>query len=117
MVEMHKESRDPEPLTLTKHTVENILESVGVEHEKIEKFSESMDAQFGLGANLTPKNVVSYNKFELKMPDIKINVSPEYRDNVSTREIDGEKYILIKVIGPVEINGIAVNTDTEPDGE
>lgn len=111
MVEAHKESRDPEPLTLNKNTVSTVLEAVGVDAEKVEEFGKAMDESFGLGANLAPKNLVSYNKFELKMPEIKINVSPEYRDFVTTREIGGERYVMIKVTGPVEINGIAVNLE------
>lgn len=109
MVEHHKETRDPEPLTLNKNTVTTVLESVGIDAEKIEAFGKEMDAGFGLGANLAPKNLVAYNKFELKMPEIKINISPEYRDHVTTREIGGEHYLMVKITGPVEVNGIAVN--------
>ena len=110
-VEAHKESRDPEPLTITKHTVGEVLTSVGVEPETAEKFAENMDELFGKGANLTPKNVVSYNKFDLKMPEVKISVSPEHRDLISVREVNGEKHITIKVTGPVDVNGIALNID------
>ena len=109
MVEAHKESGDPEPLTISKHTVRTVLEACGAPDEKIKKVEEHMDDSFGLGAELTPKNIVAYNKFELKMPEVKINVSPEYRDLVSTKTINGEEYITIKVTGPVEINGITVN--------
>ena len=107
----HKESRDPEPLTITKHTVTELLTAAGVEPEKTERLAESMDELFGKGANLTPKNIVAYNKFDLKMPEVKISVSPEYRELISVREINGEKHITIKVTGPVEINGITLNTD------
>lgn len=109
MVEHHKETRDPEPLTLSKNTVATVLESVGVDAQRVEDFGKEMDAGFGIGANLAPKNLIAYNKFELKMPEIKINVSPEYRDNITTREIGGEQYILIKLTGPAEVNGIPVN--------
>lgn len=111
MVEAHKESRDPEPLTLTKHTVKEMLTALGVDGEKIERFGETMDERFGKGAAVSPRNVISHNKFDLKMPEVKISISPEYRDYISTREIGGERYITIKVTGPVEINGIAVSLD------
>ena len=117
MVEAHKESHDPEPLLITKYTVKTLLESCGVPEEKIEKMTEEMDASFGVGAGLTPKNLVAYNKFEVKMPEVKINLSPEYRDLVSTRMINGEKHLVIKVTGPVEINGITVNLDEIATGE
>jgi len=111
MVEAHKESRDPEPLTLTKHTVKEMLTALGVDGEKIERFGETMDERFGKGAAVSTRNVISHNKFDLKMPEVKISISPEYRDYISTREIGGERYITIKVTGPVEINGIAVSLD------
>ena len=111
MVEAHKESKDPEPLTFTKYTVKEMMENLGVDSDKIEKLGEAMDESFGVGATLTPKNIVSHNRFDVKMPDIKITVSPDYRNNISTREIGGEQYITIKVTGPVEINGIPITLD------
>ncbi len=117
MVEAHKESRDPEPLTMNKNTLKTVLEAVGVEAEKIEKLGAAMDESFGLGANLAPKNVVAYNKFELKMPEIKVNISPEYRDYVTTREIGGEQYLMIRITGAVEVNGIPINCLKKAPGE
>ena len=49
------------------------------------------------------------------MPEIKVNVSPEYRDYVTTREIGGERYLMIKMTGALEVNGIIVNCDTDSD--
>ena len=122
MVTAHKESRDPEPLTINKNTVKTVLEAVGVEPEKIDRLSEAMDESFGLGADLAPKNVVAYNKFDMKMPEVKISINPEYANLVSTRELNGETYLTIKVTGPVELNGIVINCapsdkDEESDGE
>ena len=113
MVEAHKESRDPEPLTLTKHTVREVLRNIGVEGESLEKLDTAMDDSFGAGAALTPKNIVSYNKFEVKMPEIRITVSPEYKDLVTTKTVGGEKYLMVKISGPVEVNGIPISIDCE----
>ena len=115
MVEAHKESRDPEPLTLTKHTVKGVLENIGVNEERIERLGEILDESLGKGAAISPKNIISHNRFDLKMPEVKITISPEYRDYISTREIGGERYITIKVTGPVEINGIQVSLDKSED--
>ncbi|MBQ8880066.1 MAG: DUF4317 domain-containing protein [Clostridia bacterium] len=113
IVEAHKESKDPEPLTVTKHNVKEMLQSIGVEEESIKKVGTAMDEIFGNGAALTPKNIVQYNKFELKMPEIKVTVSPEYKELVTTRVIGGEKYLMIKVSGPIEVNGIPVSIDED----
>ena len=111
MVEAHKESKDPEPLVITKSVAKEMLENCGADAEAVEKFSEAFDESFGKNAALTPKNLLSFSKYELEMPEVKIKVSPEHRDIVTTQVINGEKYLMIKVTGGVEINGIQVNIE------
>lgn len=111
MVVAHKESKDPEPLTITKATVKTVLENCGVAEKKIEKLGEALDESFGVNASLTPKNVVTYNKFELSTPDVTVKVDPEHRDLVSVQTVNGEKYVMIRVTGCVEVNGINVKTE------
>lgn len=111
MVEAHKESKEPEPLTLTKTTVKTILENCGVDESRIEALDEKFDESFGKNAELTPKNIVSTSRFEVKTPDVSIKVSPEHRDVVSTQNIGGTKYVMIRVTGPVEVNGISIEIE------
>lgn len=111
MTEAHKESKDPEPLTITKATVKAVLEKCGIENNKIEKLEEALDESFGKNAELSPKNIVSLKKFELLTPDVKINVSPDHRDLVTTKIIGNTKYLMIKVTGPVEVNGIKISIE------
>ena len=113
MVEAHKESRDPEPLVLTKATVKEMLSYCGVGDEKLEQVGKALDESFGANAELRPKNIVTTNRFELKMPEVTIKVSPEHKNLVTTQTIGGEKYVMIRVSGPVEINGITINTDED----
>ena len=114
LVESHKESKNPEPLTITKATVGTVLEGCGIAEEKVEKLEAMMDESFGVGAELSPKNIVNVKKFELTTPDVTIKVNPERRDLVSTETIGGVKYILIRATEGVEVNGINVNmTDGE----
>ena len=111
IAEAHKESKDPEPLTITKATVKTVLENCGVAEEKIDKLGEALDESFGTNAGLTPKNIVTYNKFELTTPDVTVKVDAEHRDLVSVETVNGEKYVMIRVTGPVEVNGISVKTE------
>ncbi len=111
MIESHKESRDPEPLVITKATVKSMLEYCGVAEEKIENVGRAFDESFGANAALTPKNIVSVNKFEMSSPEVSIRVDPEHRDIVSTQTLNGEKYIMIRVSGGVEVNGINISFD------
>ena len=111
MVEAHKESKEEEPLLFTKETVKEILENCGVAEEKLKTLDRRLDESFGNNAEITPKNIISTNKFEVKTPDVSIKVSPEHRDVISTQVIGDTKYVMIRVTGPVEVNGISIEID------
>lgn len=113
IVEINKESKDPEPLTVTKATVASVLEDCGVTWESIEKLGAAFDEAFGKNAELSPKNIIPVNKFELQAPEVSVKVDPEHRDIVSTREIDGVRYVMIRVDGPITVNGITVSAFDE----
>ena len=105
----HKESKDPEPLTLSVREVGDMLSSSGVAAEKVEAFRQECRRQYGEDAELNPKNIVESGKFQVTTPEVKIAVAPEYSCMIEARVIDGRKYILIPADEGVEINGIAVN--------
>lgn len=106
MVQAHKESGDPEPLTVTPQTVRTILANCGVDEEKLDKLSGEMESGFGKNAVLNPKNLVKLNKFDLATPEVSIKVDPEHKDLVSTQVINNVRYLMIKVTSGVEVNGI-----------
>ena len=80
-------------------------------YEKIEKLASAMDESFGTNASLNPKNIVDISKFKVSTPEVTVSVSPEHRDLVSTQVINNVKYVMIRVTGCVEVNGINVKTD------
>lgn len=106
-IEVHKDSHDPEPLTLSKNTVREILSDVGVTAERLDAFEESYIERFG-SMQLVPKNIIEPKRFVLTAPDVKITVAPGHSDLVSTREIDGVTYLMIRADGGVELNGLDV---------
>ena len=63
-----------------------------------------------LTTTLLATNVVNTKKFEIKTPDIVIQVNPERTDLVETRIIDGRQCLVIAVDDHVEINGINART-------
>ncbi len=111
MVDSHRESRDPEPLVITKSTVRSVLSGCGVADEKLDMVGERMDDAFGVGAELNPSNIVNTKKYELVTPNVTIKVDPEHRELVSTQVIEGVRYILIRATEGVEVNGINVRMD------
>lgn len=110
-IEIHKESKDPEPLLLSKTEVKEVLESCGVAQEKLESFSKNYNESFGAATDLSPKNIVSPSRFEVRTPNVVIKVAKGHEDQVITRVIDGRKYVLVAADEGVELNGLAVTVD------
>ena len=106
MLEEQKE--EPEPLKLEKNDVKRLLEQSEVTNEKLEEFDSHYEETAGENASFMASNVVNSRKFEIKTPDIVIQVNPERTDLVETREIDGKKCLVIELNDEVEVNGISI---------
>ena len=116
-MELHKESKVPEPLTVGKEDVKEVLSSCGVSEEHVAKFSVDYDAVFGFEAELHPRNIIDSKHFEIQTPDVVIKVDPTRSDLVETRVIGGVKYIMICADENVEVNGVSIQIqDQEPAG-
>ena len=108
MIEEHKQSKDKEPLMVSKPELNHMLKTGGVPEEKIKAFSDRFDEEFGAQTDLRPKNLVDSGKFRVETPDVKIQVAPDKRDLVETRILGGVKYILIRAEEGVEVNGVSI---------
>ena len=108
-IELHKESKIPEPLLVTKEDVKEALTTCGVAEDKLAKFSVEYDEVFGFEAELHPKNIINDKRFEIKTPDVAIKVAPDRTDLIETRVIGGVKYILICAEEDVEVNGVSIH--------
>ena len=109
MIAAHKESKEEDPLVISKVTVKQVLHECGVSPDHVERFEEQYDRQFGPEADLPPRNIVDEKQLEVKTPDVTIKVSPERSDLVETRVIDGRRYILIRAEEGVEVNGVQIH--------
>ncbi len=109
MIEEHKALKDPDPLVISKNTVEDVLQSCGIDESRINDFGEKFDAAFGSKAEITPFNIIDTKQFEVKIPDISIKLSPAAAERMETKVIDGQKYILIRADGTVEVNGVEIS--------
>ena len=109
MIEAHNADKAAEPLVISRHEVSNMLEGCGVSDERVTAFEEKYDEQFGFGMQLNAQNIVNPKKFEVRMPDVVIQVNPEHSDMLETRVIDGVKYILIRADEGVEVNGVNIS--------
>ena len=127
MIEEQKDS--PEPLTLSRNSLKNLLETSGVSEEKLQTFDANFDRAAAASVNQRPvaegseetlpapapgkvqlyaNNIASTKSFEVKTPEVVIKVNPDRADLVETREIDGRKCIVIEITDEVSVNGIPV---------
>lgn len=106
MITENKEN--PEPLELDKEDVKKLLTSSGVPEEKVEVFEEKFAENVGESQKLYADNIANLRKFELKTPDVVIQVNPSRTDLVETKVIDGVPCIVIECNDQVEVNGIRV---------
>ena len=109
MITEHKESREREPLAVSRDDICDILRSADMSDEKIETFKAGFDESFGEKARLNPQNLVETKRLELTGADISIKKNPERSELVETRVIDGVKYILIRADEEIEVNGVPIN--------
>ena len=112
---LHKESKVPEALTVTKEEFADVLEGCGVSQEHVAKFSVDFEQAFGLDAAVYPANIIDTKKIEIKTPDVSIKVAADRGDLIQTRVLGGIKYILIQADENVEVNGVNIHIgDAEP---
>jgi hypothetical protein len=106
MVEENKEN--PEPLALDKSDMTKLLQKSGAGEEQIEVFESRFDETVGERETLMAANISNQRKFEVRTPDVTIQVSPERTDLVETKIIDGVPCLVIEINDMVEVNGIQI---------
>ena len=107
-IAMHKESKVPEALTVSKEVVQDVLAECGVSEGHIAKFGIDYDEAFGFEAQIHPANVIDHKKIEIKTPDVIVKVAPDRGDLIESRVIGGIPYILIRADENVEVNGVDI---------
>ncbi len=108
MVEEHKASREPQPLTVSRTALGDVLADCGLSPARREAFAQRYDQAFGADTDLPPKNILE-KKLEVCTPDVTIQVAPEQSGLLEMQVINGVKYILIRADGDVRVNGVQVN--------
>ena len=107
-IEEHKQSKDPEPLTVSVDEISAILRDCGINDEQISAFGSLCSERFGEGAVLNPVNLIDAGRVEIKTAQASVSVDPEYSYLVETKLVDGKKYIMLPAEDGIEFNGFAV---------
>ena len=88
--------------------IKNLLAGSGVQPEKLESFEKHYEASTPEPVPFMASNIANTRKFEVKTPDVIVQVNPARSDLVDTRIIDGRRCIVIEINDAVEVNGIPV---------
>ncbi len=113
-LEEQKADKTAEPLCLTGQEVRQVLEGCGVSEERAQVFEEKYAEAFGAHTEIPAVNVVAPRQFSVSTPSVSIKVAPDRSDLIQTRVIDGKPYILVLADGDVEVNGVNVKFQQEP---
>lgn len=109
IIDEHKQSKEPETLTITKSEIAKVLEYSGADEVQTRTFADKFDEEFGSDTVLPPQNIIDTKKFELTTPDVLIKVNPERKDLITTQIINGIKYIMVRAEENVEVNGVNIH--------
>lgn len=104
----HKESKDPEPLTVSTEEVRAILQDCEVPAERAEAFQKSCDEQFGKDAALNPANLINPKKIQLTSGKISLSVDPDAGYLIETRVLNGRRVLIVPIEDDLEFNGLPV---------
>lgn len=108
--EMIAETKNnPDPLTLSKHEVKNLLEISGVPSQELQDFDHTYEEIAGPKTALVASNLTNTKKLSIETPDIIIKVNSDRTDLIQTQYINGRQCFVITVDDHVEINGMSVS--------
>lgn len=105
---LEETAQDPDPVILDKTDVRSLLYRSGAQEEHLKDFDERYDALVGENETIMASNIVNTRKFEIKTPDVTVNINPERTDLVETRVINGRRCLVIELNDSVEVNGIHI---------
>lgn len=107
--EITQQAKDsPDPVTLDRITVRNLLEESGAGAAEMEEFDTKFEENAGEKGSFLAANVVGRGRFEVRTPDVTITVSPDRSDLVETKIIDGRECLVIPITDEVQVNGIRI---------
>lgn len=116
MIDRHESDKtNRDTLMITKNEMKTILENSGVSQDHVEAFEKKYDESFGTGIEIPTQNLIDLKQFELRTSDVVVKTHPDKSDLITTRVIDGVKYVLIRADAGIEFNGMNVKIPKDCD--
>ena len=114
LVDLIEDNKDvPDPVTLSKGDVTRLLSECGAPEETLPVVETHFENAVGEQKTLLAANVTRTRSFEVKTPEVTVQVKPDRTDLLETRMIDGRAYLLISLEEEVTVNGIRISRPTE----
>ena len=105
--ELKEEAKEsPDPVILDRVEVKNLLELSGADHEQTERFDRNFEEVAGEDTQFLINNLGGGRSFEVRTPDIVIQVTPDRTELIEERMVDGRLCLVIPVTDQVQVNGI-----------
>lgn len=109
----HKESKDPEPLTVSAGEMSAMLRDCEVPAERVQVFEKSCETHFGKDAALNPSNLINAKKVQLTSGKISLSVDPDSSYLIETRVLNGRRVLIVPLEEGLEFNGLPVGLGAE----
>lgn len=106
LTEQKKET--PDPVLLGQTEVKQLLELSGAGREQLDRFEHAYEETAGKDTRFLASNLTGTRKYEVKTPDVVIQVSPDRADLVEQRMIEGRPCLVIPITDEIHVNGIRV---------
>lgn len=105
-VQLHKEAKVPEPLTMDRSNIQSFFIASGISAEKSSKAADAFTEAFGFDAHVPLENIIETRRYTVTTPDVVIKIAPERAQNIEVRTIGGQKYIMVLAEGDIQVNGV-----------
>lgn len=112
---LEEAKENPEPLTLSRSEVRSLLSEHVADEEQLSDFEHRYEETAGSDMPILVSNLANTRKFEIRTPDVIVQVKPEQAALVETRILDGRPCLVIPLEGQVEVNGICIHTNGRED--
>ena len=117
MIEENKKDKETDDqVALDKNEMKKLLARNGANDEQLHQFERIYDE--AVGDDTTPllaENVQSQKNLVVKSLTMKLDVKSENAGLVETRVIDGREYLLIPIADDIEVNGIKIRQNLQPE--
>ena len=116
---MIEENRDePDPLVLRKEDVRKILLESGAEDTVLERIETRFVDQNNTGepSGYMASNIASTRRFEVKTPELSVQILADRTDLIDTMMIGGQECLVIPLSNDVTVNGISIRPGQSTEG-